>query len=193
LAKLGYISFLFDMQGHGESEGDINTATTKEFLDDVLAAYDYFMKVEGVDTENVGVVGSSFGGYLGILLSEKRNVKRLALRVPADYPNDAFDKSKMVTSGGDNPVVIAWRAKPKDVHGTYALDALSKFTGDMLIIESEKDIVVPHQSIQNYINVIPDRDRLTHVVMKNAPHSAPAGPFRNIVEHTLVDWFRKWV
>ena len=43
LAKLGYISFLFDMRGHGESDGNINTTTTKEFLDDVLAAYYYLI------------------------------------------------------------------------------------------------------------------------------------------------------
>ena len=71
LSKLGYVCLLFDMRGHGTSDGDINKATTKEFLDDVLAAYDYLMKVEGVDKENISAVGSSFGGYLIALLSAK--------------------------------------------------------------------------------------------------------------------------
>lgn len=34
LSDLGYICMLFDMRGHGTSEGDINKPTTKEFLGD---------------------------------------------------------------------------------------------------------------------------------------------------------------
>lgn len=114
LSKLGYLCLLFDMRGHGTSEGDINKATTKEFLDDVLAAYDYLLEVKGVGPKNISVVGSSFGGYLVTLLTTKRNVKRLALRVPAEYPNESFEKSKMQTSGGEDPTVFAWRNQPKN-------------------------------------------------------------------------------
>lgn len=72
LADLGYICLLFDLRGHGTSEGDINKATIKEFVDDVLAAYDYLLKIEVVDKENISAVGSSFGGYLVSLLSTQR-------------------------------------------------------------------------------------------------------------------------
>ncbi len=167
LVKMGYICFLFDMRGHGESEGDINTTTTKEFLADVLAAYDYFMKIEGVDQDNVSVVGSSYGSYLATLLSAKRQVKRLALRVPADYPNDVFNKSKMQTSGNDNPTIFAWRKQIKNTRETFALEAISKFNGDILLIESEKDTVVPHETLQNYSNAVQDKRKLTHIVIKN--------------------------
>ena len=59
-------------------------------MDDVLAAYDYLSSIDGVDSKNVSAVGSSFGGYLATILSAKRKVRNLALRVPADYPNEAF-------------------------------------------------------------------------------------------------------
>lgn len=191
LAKLGYISFLFDMRGHGESEGNIHTATTKDFLDDVIAAYDYFIKIEGVDKENISIVGSSFGGYLGVLLTTRKNVKRLALRVPADYPNDAFNKPKMQNVGGHDPVVMAWRRQSRKPPETFALDAIAHFNEEILIIESGKDDVVPHATIQNYANAVKDKRKLTHIVMKNAPHSIKEGPFRDEVEKILVDWFRK--
>src|SRR3989338_3748455 len=187
LADLGYICLLFDMRGHGTSEGDINKATTKEFLDDVLAAYDYLMKVEGVDKENISAVGSSFGGYLIALLSAKRNVKNLAMRVPADYPNEDFDKTK-TTSSHEDEAIMDWRRQQKQSSKTYALDSLSKFNGNVLIIEAELDDAVPHQVIENYINAVKDKSKLTHVVMKNAPHSIKEGPFRDEVKKILVAW-----
>ncbi|MBU1472243.1 alpha/beta fold hydrolase [Patescibacteria group bacterium] len=191
LTKLGYISFLFDMRGHGESEGDINSYTPKEFFADVLAAYDYLAKVENVDKENISVVGSSFGSYLAALLTTKRNVKRLALRVPADYPNENFNKSKIQSSGSSNPKLVLWRKQIKKSPETFALEAIASFDGEILIIESGKDNSVPHQTIQNYINAINDKNKLTHIVMKNAPHSIKEGPFRDEVEKILVDWFKK--
>ena len=191
LSKLGYVCLLFDMRGHGTSEGDINKATTKEFLDDVLAAFDYLVNVEGADKKNISAVGSSFGGYLVTLLTRKRNISRLVLRVPAEYPNEDFEKSKMQTSGGEDPAVFAWRNRPKKSNETFSLEAISNFKGKVLIIESEKDDVVPHQVMENYINAVKDKSKLTHVVMKNAPHSIKEGPFRDEVKKILVAWFGK--
>lgn len=189
LAKLGYVCLLFDLRGHGTSEGNINTTTTKEFAGDVIAAYDYLAELDGVDMENISVVGSSFGGYHVALLTAERKVKRLVMRVPADYPNENFDKSKMETSGGEGPDIVEWRNQPRKPGDTFALDALHNFGGEVLIIEAEKDDVIPHQLIENYINAIADKSKLTHVVMKNAPHSIKEGPFRDEVERILMKWF----
>jgi hypothetical protein len=188
LADLGYICMLFDMRGHGTSEGDIKTFTNKDFLSDVIAAYDYFSKVESVDAGNISAVGSSFGGYLITLLSARRKLKNLALRVPADYPNQDFNKLK-IRSSGDNSEIMSWRRKPKTLSETYALEALSKFTGDVLIIEAEKDDMVPPQTIVNYINAVKDKSKLTHILMKDAPHSIKEGKFRDEVEQILAKWF----
>jgi uncharacterized protein len=190
LAKLGYISFMFDMRGHGESEGNIGTATIKEFLDDVLAAYDYFVKVKGVDSGEISVVSSSFGCYLATLLSAKKDIKKLVLRAPADYVNDNFNKPKMQTSGSDNPALTAWREKPKNSKETFALEAISRFDGEILIIESGKDDTIPHQTIMNYINAAKDKSKLTHILLKDAPHSIKDGPLKDKVEKILADWFR---
>ena len=138
LIKLGFIVMVFDMRGHGISEGNINIATLKEFLKDCITAYDYFSSIKGVDKENVSIVSSSFGGYLSSMLTEKRKVKNLVLRVPADYANDTFEKPKM-GNAGENPNVFKWRVIPKKYNETFALQALHEYDGNILIIESEKD------------------------------------------------------
>lgn len=190
LSKLGYICMLFDMRGHGTSEGDINTFTIGDFFSDVTAAYDYLSKTEGVDPENISAVGSSFGGYLIPQLAEKRKIKNLALRVPADYPNEDFNKLKKFSSG-ENPKILSWRNKSKKFSKTFALSAIHNFPGKILVIESEKDDIVPHQTILNYLNAVKDRNKLTHIIMKDAPHSIPEGKFRDEIEKTLISWFSK--
>lgn len=188
LADNGYICFLCDMRGHGKSEGDRNTLTSHEFLEDVLVAYDYLAKVEGVDTCTISAVGSSFGAYLITLLCEKRTIKSLVLRAPADYPNEQFDALKARVPGGD-PTVVEWRKQPRGHDGSFALTALHHFPGEVLFIESENDDKIPHQTIVNFMNVLVDPKQATHVLMKGAPHSIKEGPFRDEVQKILTEWF----
>jgi esterase/lipase len=189
LADIGYICMVFDMRGHGVSEGDIKTFTPKDFLEDVFAAYDYLTEVKGVNPDQISVAGSSFGSYLAALLSSKRNVRNLALRVPADYPNEIFDKPKFQNSGSSNDTIVPWRKKERTSKDTYALKAISRFKGQVLIIESEKDTIVPHRTVSNYINAVKNKKKLTHVVMLDAPHSLREGKFRDECEQILVSWF----
>lgn len=120
LIKLGFIVMFFDMRGHGISEGDINIHTPKEFLRDCVAAYDYCSSLGGVDKENISIVSSSFGGYLSSILTEKRTVKNLVLRVPADYANNTFEQPKM-GNAGENPEVFKWRLIPKKYNKNLSL------------------------------------------------------------------------
>lgn len=189
LVKLGYICFLFDMRGHGRSEGDINAFTIKEFLDDVLAAYDFITELDGVDKNNISAIGSSFGGYLIPLLSIKRKVKNLAMRVPADYPNEDFNKIK-ANSSHHNEAIMAWRRTNKKSTETYALDALSKFKGDILIMEAEFDNAVPHETIESFKDAVKNKDKLSFVFMRGATHIAKEGSPRDEIESILVDWFK---
>lgn len=190
LVNLGYICLLFDMRGHGTSEVDRNAFTPKDFLDDVLAAYDYLSSIDEVDTKNISAIGSSFGGYLVALLSAKRKIRNLVLRAPADYPNETFGRERIIFVG-NNPKVMTWRNKSRQPKESYALEALHKFKGNVLVIESEKDDRVPHQTIDNYVNAVKNKDKLTHVIMKDAPHSIKEGKFRDEVERILTKWFRK--
>ena len=190
LANLGYICFLFDMRGHGSSEGDRNASSSKDFLSDVVAAYDHLTGIKEVDTENISVVGSSFGCYLISLLTKKRVVKNLVLRAPANYPDDVFEVERGSPNREDFNM-MAWRNEKKTAADTYALEAIHSFTGKILLIESELDDQIPHQTIMNYVNAAKDGTKLTHVVMEGAPHSIKQGKFRDQVTQILVDWFRQ--
>src|SRR6185369_5691314 len=49
LIDQGYLCVLFDMRGHGESDGDLSNYSPKDHLDDCLAAYDYMVSLPNAD------------------------------------------------------------------------------------------------------------------------------------------------
>jgi dipeptidyl aminopeptidase/acylaminoacyl peptidase len=59
LAEAGYHLLMFDLRGHGQSEGEIVTYGYLEALD-VQAAVDYLVALPGV--EQIGALGTSLGG-----------------------------------------------------------------------------------------------------------------------------------
>jgi dipeptidyl aminopeptidase/acylaminoacyl peptidase len=72
LSALGFVCLAFDLHGHGESGGERGTpAARRDFFNDALAAYDLLVGQDDVDVKRVGVVGASFGGYLGALLTSQ--------------------------------------------------------------------------------------------------------------------------
>jgi len=190
LAKLGFVCLTFNMRGSATSEGDITKLTRQDFLQDALTAYDYLANLKEVDKEKISVIGSSFGAYLACLLSGKRNIRNLVLRVPANYPDEGFDKPQIDFSGDNNPDVLRWRFNSLTKEKTLALKVLHNFSGNILIVESEKDELIPHQTIESYINAVRDKSQLTHTVMEGADHAMHDENFLLLYNEILIKWFK---
>lgn len=187
LSGLGFVSMTFDMRGHGISEGNLNDLSREDFMKDVEIAYDFLVADGKVDPENVSIVSSSFGAYLGMILTTRRKVKNLALRVPANYQDEGFNQPQVQYA--KRPDTVEWREQKLEPNATMSLRALSDFSGDVLVVESENDELVPHQTLENYMNALKDKSRLTHTVMKGAPHSIREQNFRDEYRKILVNWF----
>ena len=173
LTGLGVVCLTFDLRGHGGSAGDINNQTRQDFLDDVTAAYDLLIKDNKIDPNNITVIGSSFGSCLAVLLARHRKVKNLILRVPANYP-DALEGP--IAKANQDEVYKSRHLGLQNPSNNMALAALHNFNGNVLIIESSKDEIIPHQTIEDYINAMEDKTKLDHIVMEGAPHSLTGSP-----------------
>ena len=74
LFSLGFNVLLFDMRGHGESDGDQLSAGYFERWD-VLGAYDFLVE-QGVPPARIGVLGWSMGGATALLaVSEEPSIR----------------------------------------------------------------------------------------------------------------------
>ena len=138
-------------------------------MNDAVIAYDYLKQQVG-DQVKIGVLGSSFGSYTAVLLSELRLISCLSLRVPANYPDEAFDKPQLAQKY-ESQDFVEWRKKKLTHTQNRALAALHSFEGKVQIIEAGADEMVAHQVIENYINAARDKQQLDYSVMKDAPHS----------------------
>ena len=174
LADVGFASMTFDFRGHGESEGDLKTLSRKNFLNDAIAAYETLSQIDGIDRKEINAIAGSFGAYIAAILSEQKAFHSLAFRVPADYPDAGFETPGIPTS--DEAAITAWRSAPRSSDNTEALRGIHQFKGDLLIIESGADTVVPHGTIQSYTDAAPDPAKLSRILMEGAPHSLSGFP-----------------
>ena len=187
--RSGLTCLTVDLSGHGKSEGKIGDLSRKDFLDDVVSAYDFLASQSDTDTSNIGIIGSSFGGYLAALLTAERQLAWVVMRVPADYPDEGFGNPKIPTPEDDRSAIHQWRTTERDWNTTDALRAIHGFRGKLLLVESEKDDIVPHQTVQNYADAMVEKRNLVYEVMQGAPHSLTKYPeFKAQFDELVFGW-----
>lgn len=190
LARLGCICFTFDLRGHAGSDADQERVTRQDGLDDVLAAYDYLASQPLIDREAIGVVGTSYGGYLAMLLTAWRPVRWLALRVPALYPDEDWDMPKAKL---DKDKVRAYRERPNAIDQDLALNACAGFKGDALIVESEKDDRIPREAIIAIQAAFQQANSLSHRIIHGATHAMREQQHQRVYSTLLTGWIEEMV
>ena len=191
LSGKGYYCMTVDLRGHGISEGDHKIYSRKEFIKDVIAAYDFLVAQEQVDPSRVVAIGSSFGGYMAALLSAERSLQGIAMRVPADYRDVGFEEP--LYDQRKDWEHSQWKNNPHSNDETAALRAVHSFAGHILVVESEKDELVPTPTVRSYRDAAPNPDKLSYVVMANAPHSISRFPqFQKEFGAIVTNWLESF-
>ncbi|RVT90573.1 alpha/beta fold hydrolase [Sphingomonas crocodyli] len=190
LARLGCICFTFDLRGHAGSDARQDAVTRKDGLEDVLAAYDYLALQPLIDRDAIGVVGTSYGGYLAMLLTAHRPVRWLAMRVPALYPDAQWDIPKARL---DKDKVRAYREQPCPIEEDRALAACARFKGDALIVESENDDRIPHQTIVAIQAAFGKANSLSHRIIHGATHAMRDPQHQRTYSTLLTGWIEEMV
>lgn len=187
--RAGVICLTIDLGGHGKSEGKIGELSRKDFLDDVLAAYDFLATQSDVDASKIGVLGSSFGAWLAAMLTAERKVNWVVMRVPADYADDDFEVPKQIVNEEKRSSAYAWRTHARNSDATAALRAIHNFRGKVLLVESENDELIPSQLVKNFADAVVEKRDLRHEVMKGASHSITRAPeHKSKFVEIVLDW-----
>jgi esterase/lipase len=168
ITENGFICFTFNFSGHAGSEGNIDTATRHDFLDDAINAYDYLSRIEQVDEKAITVIGSSLGGYLSMLLSAERKILSLVLKVPANAPDIVFDQQGTFFHASDE--VLLWRKTIHEYSASKSLRALHNFQGKVLLFEAGMDEALPHEVLESYVRSVSDIKNLTYIMFGQATH-----------------------
>jgi pimeloyl-ACP methyl ester carboxylesterase len=186
IAALGWVCLTFDFRGHARDQRERETVSRRDNLRDVLAAYDRLVAHPRVDASSIAVVGSSYGAYLATMLTWLRAVRWLALRAPALYQDYDWDRPKRQLHL--DPELSSYRRRAVSPEDNRALLACQVFRGDVLIVESENDQVIPHTVIENYLTACPHVHSLTHRVIAGADHGLTEEKWRTAYTAILVGW-----
>jgi esterase/lipase len=141
-------SLRFDFSGRGESDGDLSELTFSRQIEECQAAVNY---LKGKGVSKVGLVGSSMGGAVSILVTSLGGINCLATMAAvgrADLlPQRAVGPEELVSwkkngflhlQGEKVGYSLVENSKDVDV-----LKAAEKVTCPWLIIHGQKDEVIP--------------------------------------------------
>jgi pimeloyl-ACP methyl ester carboxylesterase len=176
--RLDAVCLTFDLSGHGEDAPNLDRYSINDHLQDVIAGYDFLVSHQTVDPTRIGVCGASYGGLLSILLTDSRHVKRLLLRAPSLVGDAA--------SQGGRPAAVFDPLLRARKH-LDSLAALAHYQGSVLIVESEKDEVIPHANIEAYLRSAPG-SKLQ--VIPNATHALTNPVWDAAFVTSITSWFK---
>jgi uncharacterized protein len=185
IAALGCVCLTFDLHGHAATSEFQATVTREENLADAVAAYDYLAGLVNVNANAIGVVGSSYGGYLAALLTAVRPVQWLGLRAAALYRDADWTKPKGSLDRTDLNTYRLLSIKPA---GNRALEACSNFRGDVLLVESQHDTIIPSSVTANYRTAFVQARSLTVRVIEGADHALSTIESQNDYTSLLTNW-----
>jgi dipeptidyl aminopeptidase/acylaminoacyl peptidase len=186
LVAAGVAALTFNFRGHARTREQRDTVTRADNLADLAAAYDLLHGRPGIDAARIGIVGASYGGYLAVLLTAERDVRWLALRAPAIYKDQDFDRPKRELNL--DPELPAYRKRRLAPGDNRALRIASRFTGDVLVVESEDDTVIPAAVPGNYVRAFGEASSVRHQRLAGADHGLSRPAWRVAYTSTLVAW-----
>lgn len=185
LAEKGFMALAFDFRGCGKSDGKFADQTQRMGINDARAGLEFLLK-QNVDKNRIGIMGTSFGGFVAsILMGEFDFIKSLILRVPAVYPDELLDINVELIKNYYHIEKEKWL-------NSVAYDGISKFKGDLLVIQSENDDVVHDWIVQNYYDRAINASKKELFVQKGAGHDLRQNPnaLKEFYELTF-NWFLK--
>ncbi len=157
-AMKGISSYAFDFVGHGETGGDITTTNLAGRVDQLVQIVKQISPDRGVT-----LVASSMGGYIALASLARIKVTTLILVAPAVYAKEAF----LVPFG---PLFSSILRKQNSWMTTDAWEYIASFTGNLLIIQAEKDQIIPEGVVEGIYTHATSAYRRGIVLCKEATH-----------------------
>lgn len=133
------------------------------------------------------VLGFSFGAYIAAFVAAARQADRLVLRSPALYPDDGWTTPKEAL---DELKLESYRSVVHDTPSNGALRCCAQFRGDVLLIDSEKDQVIPWPVIASYQGSFTNARSLSRCTLRGADHQLTEQTWQDGYRAAVLGWLR---
>ena len=154
----GISSLAFDFMGCGESTGDRRISSLENQTKQACRV----VKSQKFK-EPLSVIGASMGAYIAVKLLAHFPVDNLILFVPAMY---SIDACKLPFNNGFTQTI----QKPSSWINSDAWKLLSMFTGNLVLVIAQKDVVIPTDVIERINHAAANANSKTIITIPGAPH-----------------------
>lgn len=137
LTRAGFAVLRYDDRGFGDSTGDYDTADLYDFANDAAGAFRYLAQRSEIDTNAIGYIGSSEGGYIAPVAGQQTDPAFMVFLAGAARPllPDVIvtQTTDLLNAEGADPDLIALAAQQyREGSAILAQDApLSKIRDDL--------------------------------------------------------------
>ncbi|MCY4614318.1 MAG: alpha/beta hydrolase [Nitrospira sp.] len=199
LVTQGIGALRFDWFGMGDSGGDFSRITVAACCDQLERAIS-LMRDHGYS--ELGLVGSSFGGLLAILVGQHHpELQAIGLKCPVpDFPEtldhefgragiEEWQRTNYIpdVTGGTAPIALDF-AFYESCRAFDAYAAALNINAPVLIVHGEQDELVPFHQIRRLADTLPGDKEL--VLLPEADHQfGRPEDFRRMTVH-LADWMQ---
>jgi uncharacterized protein len=171
LNEFGYVTLRFDMRGCGRSEGEFGRVICLEQVEDLGNALDFLASHPAVDPDRIGVIGSSFGGAVGVYAAGTNP------RIAAVISNGGWGHGERKFRG-QHPTPEAWAKSTAMLEEGRAHRAR---TGKSLMVP--RDAIVP---IPAHVRERLDRQKV-EMLAANAVEMFPAETAQSMLDFRAED------
>jgi len=158
LVKVGYVVFVPEFRGQGQSQGSVEYAAGEVL--DLLSAVEVAKKLDGVDANRVGLVGGGHGGTVVLLALARADGIACAAAISA--PTDLVSLVREVPAFERELRLIRASAAPCDVNALRQRSPIYYASGvqtPVLILHGEKDRTIPARLAEGYAAVLKSRGK----------------------------------
>ncbi|MEM2210319.1 MAG: alpha/beta fold hydrolase [Nitrososphaerales archaeon] len=192
----GYACLRFNFRGCGEgeekSEGEFEDVSLSRRINDYKSALQFLHSIGRVDTNRLGVIGSSFGGMVAIAAKDQRIKAIVTLGTPYKIPR--FDKPLIPKEVGQYYVLPSGKRFKKSFYEDlkkYDLLKDIKNAPPILIIHGSADEVVPLDHAKKLYEAASEPKRLE--IIEGADHTfSNMDHLKKVIDLSL-EWFKKYL
>jgi dienelactone hydrolase len=159
--------------------------SSDQALNQALEDYMNLTAIRGVARSRLALLGFSYGGYMATFLSAAKPARWLVLRSPAIYPDHdwSFPKESL-----DRSDLRDYRMQMLSPHQNRSLWCCAQFRGDVLLIDSAEDAVIPPPVIASYERAFSRARSMTRYTLVDADHELSEPAWQREYHGVVVDW-----
>jgi len=184
-ARKGITVLRFDFRGCGESDGNIEDTTITGRRDDLMAALSFIRRYKPSVTHTVGLLGSSMGGYVSLLVSASDGKVKAVVSWATPF---SFDGLRKVISASNSP-----RLKEgfyQDASNYEAFTFVPKVK-NLMIIHGDSDETVPKDHAEKLYQLAKESKQLE--IIKGADHTFSNPTLCQKAINYSLNWFKKYL